>query len=311
MTGSKKEFRSSLLLLVTAVIWGVAFVAQRVAMDYIGPFTFNGVRFFLGAAALTPVIYFFEKKKTSIDSTKNEEHKNKLKTTFLYGGICGLILFAAASMQQIGVDITMSAGRAAFITGLYIVLTPIFGIALKKKTAPFIWYGAVISCAGLYYLSGSATGNPDINGINAGDGLLLAGAVFWALHILWIDRCGEKIYPLRFAVIQFMVCSVLSLITAFIFEDVKMRSILAGYSPILYSALLSVGVAYTFQIIGQRNVGPAKSAIIFSTEALFAAVSGAIMLSERMEMRGYLGCLLIFIGIICSQLRIKLPFYQK
>lgn len=286
---------SMLLLFLTAVIWGVAFVAQRVGMDYVGPFTFNGVRFILGAVSLLPVIAIFERSKKSVDVSE------RMKRTIWSGLLGGVVLFTAASLQQIGVQITGSAGKSGFITGLYIVVTPVLGIALGKKTGLPTWLGAAIACIGLYLLSAPA----GLSSVGVGDIALLTGAVFWAVHILLIDRFAGVIFPLRFASIQFAVCGVLSLIAAFMVESVSLTAVLSGYVPILYGGLLSVGVAYTLQIIGQRHVEPAKAALIFSTESLFSAIGAAVLLREFMTTRAYVGCALIFTGIILSQLRFK------
>lgn len=284
-----KSTSASFLLLLTACIWGAAFVAQRAGMDYVGSFTFNGVRFLLGALSLIPVIAVFEKHKPETPT---------LKPTLKAGLIGGVVLFAAASLQQLGIEITLSAGRAGFITGLYIVLTPIMGMVLGKKPGREVVIGAALACVGLYLL----TMQPGIFSVGLGDLALIGGAFVWAVHILLIDHYANRIYPLRFASMQFMVCGLLSLLSAFLFEEVSLAAILDGYVPILYGGLLSVGVAYTLQIIGQRKVAPAKAALIFSTESLFSAVAAAVLLGEFLSTRAYIGGGLILTGVLASQL---------
>ena len=276
-------------MLVTSIIWGVAFVAQKEAMNYMGPFTFTGIRFALGGLALIPVVYFFERGRVTGLS---------LKTTVGAGACGGAVLFAAASLQQYGVQLTMSAGRSGFITGLYIVLVPILGVALKKKTNAFTWAGAFLATSGLYFLSA-----PDgLGSIGRGDIALVSGAFFWAAHIHLVGHFAERIRPVRFSIAQFLTCSALSMACAFIFEGVSAGAVISGYVPILYSALLSVGIAYTLQIVGQRHVAPAKAAIIFSLETIFSVLGGAVLLGETMDPRGYAGCGLIFAGIMASQI---------
>ena len=283
-----KKIQSTVCLLLTSIIWGVAFVAQRAGLEYVSSFTFNGVRFALGALLLVPVFLIFE-----LDTKSKARKRNTLRA----GLIGGLVLFLAASLQQFGVEFTESAGKSGFITGLYVVIVPVMGAFLGRKAGVFVWLGALFACAGLYLLSikdGFAS-------INLGDVVLLIGAVLWAVHILLVDRFAGGVSPILFSSVQFFTCSILSLICAFIFEEIKMASILAGYVPILYAGCLSVGIAYTLQIFGQRYVEPAKAAIIFSLESLFAVLGGALILGEVMDVRGYIGCALIFAGIIISQ----------
>ena len=287
-----KKIQSTACLFLTSIIWGVAFVAQRAGLEYVSSFTFNGVRFALGALMLVPVTLVFE---------RGPDNKARKKNTLLLGIIGGLVLFAAASLQQFGVEFTESAGKSGFITGLYVVIVPVMGVFLGRKANIFVWLGAVFSCAGLYLLSL----RDGLLSIELGDTVLLIGALLWAVHIILIDRYAGGVCPILFSSVQFFTCSALSLICAFIFEDVRVSSILAGYVPILYAGCLSVGIAYTLQIFGQRHVEPAKAAIIFSLESLFAVLGGALILGEVMDSLGYIGCALIFAGIITSQLTRK------
>lgn len=286
-----KEIKSVFVLLLTAAIWGLAFVAQRVGMDHMGAFAFNGIRFALGSISLLPVIYFFGKK------SDNEEEKidADLKTTIVSGIIAGCILFIAASLQQVGLMYT-TAGKAGFITSLYIVLVPIYGIFLKQKTHYTTWIGAVIAVIGLYLLS--------INEafiIEYGDRLEIIGAFFWAAHIQVIGKFVKKVDAIKLSSVQFAVCAILSMITAFIFEDVDFSGIQNALVPLFYGGVLSAGVAYTLQAVGQKHAKPSHAAIALSMEAVFAAIGGILLLQETLPMKGYLGCALMLAGMLITQ----------
>lgn len=284
-----KEVKSTMFLLLTAIIWGFAFVAQRIGTEYVESFTYNGVRYTLGALSLIPVIMIFEKEKLS---------EINIKYTILASFVTGVVLFIASSLQQIGIVIGQSAGRAGFITSLYIVIVPMFGVFVGKKINISTWVGVLFAIVGLYLLSVSGNEN-----INAGDVIVFVGAFFWAAHILLIDHFVEKVSPLKFSLGQFATCAILSLVCAFIFESPQLYAIMDAGIPILYGGIMSVGVAYTFQVLGQRGVTPEFASIICSTEALFSAVGGALILGESMTVRGYAGCALIFAGILFAQLK--------
>ena len=284
-----KQLKSTLILLLTAIIWGFAFVAQRVGIEYVGNYTFIASRFALGALSLIPIILIFEKE---------EKNPAKLKRTFFFGMIAGAILFTASALQQFGIEITGSAGKAGFITGLYTVLVPIFGIFLQKKTNICTWIGAVFAVVGLYLLSVTKGER-----IGVGDIVLLIGAVFWAFHIMFIDSKVERISPIKFSMTQFATASVLGVIFALLFEENAFTGIGDAMLPILYAGIMSSGVAYTCQIIGQKDANPTYAAIIMSTESVFSAVGGALLLHEVMSVRGYIGCALMFAGIVVSQLK--------
>ena len=286
-----KEIRAVFILLLTAAIWGFAFVAQRVGMDHVGAFTFNGIRFALGSISLLPVIYFFDRKEKS----ENEELDADFKTTLKAGMIAGSVLFLAASFQQVGLIYT-TAGKAGFITSLYIVLVPILGIFLKQKTHVTTWIGAITAAVGLYFLSI----NEDFT-IQFGDLLQTIGAFFWASHILLIDRFVKNVDAIKLSSAQFATCSVLSLITAFIFEDVNLAGIVDALVPLLYGGIMSAGVAYTLQAVGQKHAKPSHAAIALSMEAVFAAIGGMLLLNETLPLRGYLGCALMLAGMLITQ----------
>lgn len=288
----KTKPKSIILLFLTAIIWGFAFVAQKVGAQFVGAFTFNGVRFLLGTLSLFPVIMLFEKEKVS---------KEKFRKTLKAGIIGGIVLFLASTFQQYGVEITNSAGKSGFITGLYTVFVPIAAfLFMKKKTNVLTWVGAVFAVGGLYLLC--MTGDEKVG---IGDLVLLVGTVFWTVHILVIDRFVAEISPLRFAQIQFAVCAVLSIVCALILEDISFIAIKSALLPILYGGLMSVGVAYTCQILGQKDADPTFSAIVLSTESVFAAIGGVLLQNETMTVSAYIGCGLIFVGIVLSQLELK------
>ncbi len=287
-----KKIQSLALLLVTAMIWGFAFVAQRVGADYVGAYTFTGIRFLLGAVSLIPVIMIFEKAEE-----EQFIHKQKIKTTVNSGIIAGFILFTASTLQQFGIEITQSAGKASFITGMYTVIVPVLGVFLGRKTTLNIWSGALLAVVGMFLICINEKWQ-----ISYGDLILITGAFFWAFHILVIDKFVDKIYSIRFACVQFVVCGILGVVCAVLFESVTVEGLYGAAIPILYGGLLSVGVAYTCQIIGQKSADPTYASIVLSTESMFGAIGGAIFLKETMSARGYLGCMLIFAGVVISQL---------
>ena len=288
----KTKAKSTLLLFLTAIIWGFAFVAQRVGAEFVGAFTFNGIRFLLGSLSLIPVILIFEREKFD---------KSKFIKTLIPSILAGVILFVASTLQQLGVEWTGSAGKAGFLTGLYIVLVPIIRFLGGKKTSILTFFGAMFALVGLFFLC--MTGNELTFG--KGDIVLIIGAFFWAAHILVVDKYVNDISPLKFSMMQFLVCGVLSIISAMCTETIELTAIKSAGIPILYGGLMSVGVAYTCQILGQKDADPTFASIVFSTESVFSAIGGAIILNEIMSGRGYVGCVLIFIGIILSQLNVE------
>jgi drug/metabolite transporter (DMT)-like permease len=285
--------KSDSLLLLTAVIWGFAFVAQRVGMEYVGPFTFNGVRFALGSFVLLPLI--LRKRKHQANS-REILTRPSTRTIIFGGGILGLTLFAAASLQQVGLVYT-TAGNAGFITGLYVVIVPILGLLLGQRTDAGTWIGAFLAVAGLYLLCIT-----DEFSISFGDMLELVGAFLWAGHVLIIGWLSPKIDSLKLAFTQFAACSVLSLITAVFTEVIVLEALFKATIPILYGGVLSVGVAYTLQVVAQRNAHPAHAAILLSLEAVFAALGGWLILNETLAPRELFGCALMFAGMLLSQL---------
>lgn len=299
---NNKRLRANMILLLTSAIWGFAFVAQRVGSQYVGAFTFNGVRFALGSISLIPLIVYFDNKKKS-DSSNEDNIEVNTKKTIVPGVLIGAVIFAGSTLQQIGLTYT-TAGKASFITGLYMVAVPIIGIFLRHKIGKNSWIGVGLAVGGLYLLSVNENFS-----ISYGDLLEVIGSVFWAVQILTIDYFSNKVDSLKLSCIQCATCSFLSLISALIFEQITMSSISSALIPILYGGFLSVGVAYTLQVVAQKDAKPSHAAIILSMESVFGAVGGAVLLGEIMSTRGYIGCVLILGGILVSQ--IKLPQKQS
>lgn len=288
------NFKANFLLLLAAAIWGLAFVAQRVGMDYVGPFTFNGVRFALGSLSLVPLIYFYKKKSLNAGRSNIAPIHGRLA-----GMLAGSILFVAVTFQQIGLMYT-TAGKAAFVTCLYIVLVPIAGLFLKRQITASTWLGCILAIAGLYFLCIKEGFT-----ILCGDLLELIGACFWTVHILLIDHFSRKIDTLQLAFFQFATCSVLSLIAALWLETMTLDGIFQAIIPVLYGGFCSVGIAYTLQIAGQKHASPAHAAIILSMETVFAVIGGYFILNEVLGLRELLGCGLMIAGMLLAQLPMK------
>jgi len=286
------KMKNAVILALTAFIWGTAFVAQSVGMDYLGPFTFNGVRNFIGGCSLIPCIWILGKLES-----KNAVEQKGTKKDLIIGGIsCGLCLFAASSLQQIGLQYT-TTGKAGFITAFYIVLVPVFGIFLRKKTGWKVWLAVLISVVGLYFLCITEKLT-----IGTGDILIFLCAVVFALHIMVIDYFSPKVDGVKMSCIQFFVCGAVSLIPMCLFETSTVRDIIESLGPLLYAGVLSSGVAYTLQIIGQKNVNPAIASLILSLESCFAVLAGWIVLGQKLSVRESIGCILMFTAIILAQL---------
>ena len=283
--------RSSFLLFLAASIWGVAFVAQSVGMDYMGPFTFNGIRFLMGSAVLFPLVYFRRKK----DKEKKKKRAG-LKITLTGGICCGLALGTAALLQQFGIMYT-TVGKAGFITAFYIVIVPVLGIFLRKRIGWKVWIAVVIALFGLYFLCITEHFT-----VGKGDILIFVCALIFSLHILVIDRFSPKVDGVKMSCIQFFVCGIASMPFMFVLETPRLGAMLEGWMPLMYAGVLSCGVAYTLQIIGQKNVNPAVASLILSLESCFSVLAGWIVLGERLSRREFAGCVLMFVAIILAQL---------
>ena len=289
----RKIYKADSLLMLTAIIWGGAFVAQRVGMDFVGPLTFNGVRFALGALTLLPLALRGNKNRgTGQDLDNNFSSKQAI----LGGGLAGLVLFAGASLQQVGLVYT-TAGKAGFITGLYVVIVPILGMLWKQWPGWGASTGAVLAAVGLYFLSVTAEFN-----LAPGDAWELAGAFMWATHVLILGWLSPKVDVLKLACAQYAVCSCLSLLVAGHTETITVHGLGEATIPILYGGVMSVGIAYTLQVVAQKVAPPTHAAIILSLEAVFAALAGWLILGEVLTTRGLFGCGLMLAGMVVSQL---------
>ena len=283
---------SQALLLLTAAIWGFAFVAQRAGMEHVGPFTFNAVRFGLGSLVLLPFIMV---RSRTQGAPGGRSHRDSTRMLIRGGGIAGIILFAGASLQQVGIVYT-TAGKAGFITGLYVIVVPVLGVLIGRSPGRRTWLGAALAVAGLYLLS--VTGRLTIS---RGDLLVLAGAFAWAGHVMVIGWFSPRVDGIALASLQFAVCSALSWAGALASEPVAYQAIERATVPILYAGLLSTGVAYTLQVVAQRRVPTTNAAIIMSLEAVFAGIGGWVLLGETLPLRGLVGCSLMLAGMITAQ----------
>ena len=294
MEHNRTQMRGAALLLLTALIWGMAFVAQSVGMDYLGPCAFNGVRSFIGGVALLPVIAFSKHlRKDAPEEAKPAGGKVRL---WLWGSACGLLLGTASLLQQAGM-LTASPGKAGFLTALYIVIVPVLGIFLGRRPGLKVWAGVVLARLGAYLLSvkGSA-------GIAAGDLLVIASAVVFSLHILVIDSAPDVLDGIQLSCIQFFVAGILSMGLALLFEQFTLQQVLAAWVPLLYTGVISSGVGYTLQILGQRTVNPTVASLILSLESVFAALAGWVLLGQPLSLREVAGCVLVFAAVVLAQL---------
>jgi drug/metabolite transporter (DMT)-like permease len=279
--------KNDLLLLATAAIWGFAFVAQRAGMEFIGPHSYNALRFLLGALSLLPLLILFRTAKVKSGHTP-------LKLIIA----AGLLLFGGSALQQMGLVFT-TAGKAGFITGLYVVLVPILGIFMGISSGGRRWTGAAAALAGLYFLSVDSAFT-----VSGGDLLVMASAVFFAAHLLLISRIAGRADLILLSIGQYLVCALLSaLLAVFLGEDLPGAAVRDALPAILYGGIMSVGIAYSLQIVAQRKAHPTHAAIILCAESLFAAAGGALILAERMNLREGLGALLMFAGMLISQSR--------
>ena len=322
---NKRVFRADVLLLLTAAVWGFGFVAQRTGMLYVGPFAYNGIRFLLASVSLLPLIIFNQKRARG--RTTEKIRQPFIRSSF----IAGTCLFIAVTFQQIGMMFT-TAGNAGFITGLYVILTPIFGIFLGRKTGPATWVGAALTLAGLYCLSSAGR----LDSINPGDLIIAASAVFWAFHVLIIDRLVQKTDPLVLSSGQFAFAGLYALAAAFLTEpflsrrlstlspellssglcswksfpaligglasgEVPVSLVSSALVPILYGGLVSVGIGYTLQTVAQRDAPPAHATIILCLEGSFAALGGVLLLHEALGIWTVVGFALMLMGMLASQ----------
>jgi len=288
-----RKRRADILLAVTACIWGFAFVAQRAGMSSMGPFMFNAIRFAIGALILWPVAC----SRPAPAPLRGKGLWKMVRPGLVAGGV----LFAGASLQQVGLVYT-TAGNAGFVTGLYVVLVPVLGLLGGSVTPSRTWAAALLSVAGLFLLTSAGSGR-----MATGDLLVLGGAFFWALHIQVVSRLVASTGALRLAAAQFSVCSVLSLAAALLTERIEAEGILLAAVPLAYGGFVSVGVAYTLQIVAQKDAHPSHAALIMSLEAVFAAIGGWLILGEGMALPALGGCTLMLVAMLLSAGRGKPP----
>lgn len=286
----KHNIKGISLLFLTSMIWGASFVAQSAGMDYIGPITFNGLRMVLGAIVLIPFALYQNKKKLS--------PKNK-KYLWRGGILCGIALFIASTIQQIGI-VDTTAGKAGFITAMYVVIVPVLGLFLKQHQTKFVWMGVALSVVGMYFLTIS-----EKLSFSYGDMMVLLGAVGFSVHILLIDIYSTKVDSIQLSCIQFSVSGMLGILCMFLFETPQVSQIAAAWLPLLYAGVGSCGIAYTLQILGQKNTNPTLASMILCLEAVFSVLFSWLLLGEKLSVKELFGCALIFAALLLAQIKEK------
>ncbi|MGE4353332.1 MAG: DMT family transporter [Oscillospiraceae bacterium] len=304
----KNKFYGNTMLFITALIWGSAFVAQSVGMDYVKPFTFTAVRSLIGGITLIPVIFLMDLLRKREGGTKKAGSRRDL----MIGGVsCGIVLFVASSFQQVGMSLGTPPGKAGFITALYILVVPIIGLILKKPVRPILWLCVAASILGLYLLCTDG----GLGSITTGDFLVFICAFCFAAHIQIIDYFSPKVDGVRMSCIQFFICGIISFFVMLFTENPSMEALLAAKTSILYAGVMSSGVAYTMQILGQKHTSPTVASLIMSLESVFAVLAGIVILHQIPSLRDILGCIIMFTAIIVAQLPEKksteAPLVQK
>ncbi|BBD09018.1 putative permease, DMT superfamily [Desulfovibrio ferrophilus] len=284
--------KANIFLLITAMVWGTGFVAQRSGMDYVGPMIFNAVRFAIGSLSLVPLVIWSSRRGTTLPPGTEVSKGFAIRGAM----IAGAILFLGVALQQVGL-VNTTAAKGGFITGLYVVFVPFLGLIIGQRPGLGGALGAGIAAAGLFLLSVTA----DFT-LAPGDSWVLASAIFWAIHVLVLGWLSPKMDCIKLAFGQFAFCSLLHFIAAFLTEEVTLASLQAGWFPIVYGGIMPVGVAYTLQVIAQKDAPPTHAAVILSLEAVFAALGGWVILGESMTGRGMFGCALMLSGMLVAQL---------
>lgn len=283
--------KNNILLVLTALIWGCAFVAQSVGMDYVGPFTFNMARFLIGAIVLLPVIWFMDRQR------KTGAEKGAGQKTLIIGGICcGIALAFASTLQQWGILFT-TVGKAGFITAMYIVIVPLLGIFIGKKVRPLIIGCVAIAVVGFYFLCMTESLR-----LGLGDFLVLLCAIAFSIHILVIDHFSPKVDGVKMSAIQFLTAAIISAVPTLLWEQPVFTEVLQAWQPVLYAGVMSCGVAYTLQIIAQKNADPTVASLLLSLESVFSVLAGWVLLGQGLSLKELFGCVLIFCAIILAQL---------
>tara|TARA_B110001450_G_scaffold43489_1_gene39938 strand:+ start:578 stop:1492 length:915 start_codon:yes stop_codon:yes gene_type:complete len=297
-----KAMQANLMMLLAASIWGFAFVAQRVGMETMGPHWFNSLRFFIGVVALTPVVIWMDRFQAK---SATESPKSSVKTLLMGGAVAGFLLFIGATFQQVGLQYT-TAGKAGFITGMYIFFVPLIGLFFRMKTGLGTWLGALIALWGLYLLSI----NEDFT-LSKGDTLQLICAVAFAGHVLMIGYLASRMDTVKLSLVQFFVAGLLAMILALYSEQLTWGMVTSTAVPLLFAGVMSTGIAYTLQTIAQQHAHPSHAAIILSSEGVFAVIGGFLLLNEVLPVQGLLGCGLILAGMLMSQLMPRLSWPRR
>ncbi len=288
MKSNSSNIKGILILLTAAFVWGVAFTAQSAGSEHLSAFSYTAIRYAIGVLPLIPIAYLLEVR-----------HKDtvKIKRSITTGLLCGAVMFIAITFQQYGIQFAKNSGKAGFITCLYILIVPLFGLFLKRYPTLNVWVGVVLAVSGMYLLT--VKGN---SAIELGDVLVMCSAVFWAVHILVVDKFAADIHAVTFSAIQFITVSIASSVFMFTFDTVTIEAVRSAWLPILYGGLGSVAIGYTLQTIGQKYAKPVPASLALSMESVFAAVAGAVILKENLGFKGYVGCAMIFAAIILAQL---------
>lgn len=294
----RSQMRNSLILFLTATIWGTAFVAQSVGMDYVGPYTFNCLRFLIGGIVLLPCMAVLNKINPEENKPqKTEKEKRAQRKVLFTGGICcGIALCAASCFQQIGIMYT-TVGKAGFITAFYIIIVPVLGLFFRKKCGANVWIAVALALAGLYFLCITETLS-----VGKGDILVLICALFFSVHIMVIDHFSPLADGVKMSCIQFFVSGLLCAVPMFLFEKPQLSQLLAAWQPLFYAGVLSCGVAYTLQIVGQKGMNPTVASLILSLESVISVIAGALILHQVLSKRELLGCVLMLAAILLAQL---------
>lgn len=296
------QLKGSAILLFASIIWGSAFVFQQMGMEHLGPFSFNGLRYFIGAAALLPVILIKDALYKKKNGTAPQRDK---KQQFIAGLVCGAALFIPSALQQIGLQWT-APGKSGFITAMYIVTVPLLGLFLGKKAKLNAWIAVAIAVVGMYFLCVTEKFT-----IESGDTITLVSVVFWAVQILAIDHYAPKVDCIRLACMEFFVCGILSLVPMLIFEKPSFSGIIGAAVPLLYVGLMSCGIAYTLQPIGQKLTPPAIASIFMSLESVFSVLAGFVILGDTLSQRESIGCVLMFAAVLAAQLDFSAIFKKS